>query len=73
MNLASLVAEVGRSSNISSSLPSPKKRFRCGLVSVFFAAASRASSRGATSARLEVFEGVSGIKALDKREKDLGG
>jgi len=50
-NLDSTVAEVGRSSNTSSSEPSPKARRRVGFVSVRFAAASRARDSGARSRR----------------------
>lgn len=44
MNLLSALADVGRSSKMSSSLPSPKLRRRVGFVMVFLAAA--ASSAG---------------------------
>ena len=50
-NLDSVVAEVGKSSNTSSSLPSPKALRRVGLVSVRLEAASRARDSGATSLR----------------------
>lgn len=72
MNFDSFVAEVGKSSNTSSSVPSPKLRRRVGRVTVFLAAASRARAAGATSARLERV-GVSGTKAVDRREKGRGG
>lgn len=72
-NLDSLPTEVGRSSNRSSSVPSPKLRLREGLVTVFLAAASRASADGARSARLDVRDGVSGTKAEERREYDRGG
>ena len=53
-NFASTVAEVGKSSNTSNSLPSPKARRRVGLVNVRLAAASRARDSGAMSFRFGV-------------------
>src|SRR5271154_6696404 len=67
-NLFSSVAEVGRSSKISSSVPSPKLRRLVGFVIVLFAAAANIS--GGRS--LLLLPGVSG-RRLDSRDIDLGG
>lgn len=67
-NLLSMVAEVGRSSKISSSVPSPKFRRRAGFVMVFLAA--RVNSGGATFRPVGPRPGVSG--RCVRREKDLG-
>lgn len=63
-NLDSTVADVGRSSKISSSVPSPKLRLRAGLVIGFFAWA--ASSAGVKLLRRP---GVSGLPP--RRDMDL--
>jgi hypothetical protein len=57
-NCFSLVAEVGRSSNKSSSWPSPKLRFRWGCVS-FFGGGWRARAEGARSRLTPARLGVS--------------
>jgi hypothetical protein len=62
-NLFSSVAEVGRSSKISSSVPSPKLRRLVGFVIVLFAADGRS---------LLLLPGVSG-RRLDSRDIDLRG
>ena len=61
MNLLSFTADVGKSSNVSSSVPSPKFLRRAGLVILRFAIASRVSDGGATSRRAKRV-GVSGTK-----------
>lgn len=63
----SFVADVGRSSKSSSSVPSPKLRRREGRVTVRLAAASRARVAGATSRRADLV-GVSG----GARDMELG-
>lgn len=65
-NLLSLATDVGKSSNRSSSVPSPKLRRLAGRVTVLLAAASLASEAGARSRLWRV--GVSGTNEVESRE-----